>query len=60
MSVNYFVKIFNLAWVLLACKGGRLREVNMFVTLENLEKSLKQNLAAVLWIDSSLFILDKV
>ena len=32
----------------------------MFVTLENLEKSLKQNLAAVLWIDSSLFILDKV
>ena len=32
----------------------------MLVTLEYLEKSLKQNLAAVLWIDSSLLIFNKV
>ena len=32
----------------------------MLVTLEYLEKSLKQNLAAVLWMDSSLFIFNKV
>jgi len=32
----------------------------MIETLEYLKKSLKQNLAVVLWIDSNLFIFDKV
>ena len=32
----------------------------MLVALEYLENSLKQNLTAVFWIDSSLFIFNKV
>ena len=38
----------NLVWVLLDCSEGKFRDDNISVTLKNLEKLLKQNLAPLL------------
>ena len=41
----------NLVWVLLDGSEGKFRDENISVTLENLEKSLKQNMAPLILID---------
>ena len=47
----------SLALTLLCCSVGRSSEVSILETLEYLEKSSRQNLAALFWMASILFIL---
>ena len=62
-TINSFIhhyKRIYVALVLLDFRVGKSSAVNMTETLEYLEKSLKQNLAAALCIDSILLILEMV